>query len=42
LVIAVTAVKENEYGLEDPCLGFETCLQEVGVFRDVRERRMVL
>ena len=31
---------ENEYGLEDPCLGSETCLQEVSVVWDARERRM--
>ena len=40
MVIAVTVVMEDEYGLEDPCLGSETCLQEVSVVRDARERRM--
>ena len=40
LVTAVTAVTEDEYGLEDPCLGSETFLQEVSVVRDARERRM--
>ncbi len=40
LVISVTAVTDDEYGLEDPCVGSETCFQEVGVVRDARERRM--
>jgi hypothetical protein len=40
-VIAVTMVMEDEYGLEDPCLGSETFLQQVSVVvRDARERRM--
>jgi hypothetical protein len=38
--ISVIAVTEDEYGLEEPCLGFETCLQQVSVVRDARERRM--
>jgi len=36
----VIAVMEDEYGLEDPCLGSETCLQRVSVVRDAPERRM--
>ena len=41
MVIAVTAVTDDEYGLEGPCLGSETFLREVSVVvRDARERRM--
>jgi hypothetical protein len=41
LVTAVTAVMEDEYGLEGPYLGSETFLQQVSVVvRDARERRM--
>ena len=40
LVTAVTAVMENEYGLEDPCLGSETFLQQVSVVGGARESRM--
>ena len=39
-MISVTAVMENEYGLEDPCLGSETCLRQVSVVRGARERKM--
>ncbi len=38
--ILVIAVTEDEYGLEDPCLGSETFLQQVSVVRDARESRM--
>ena len=40
MVTAVTAVMEDEYGLEGPYLGSEACLQQVSVVRDARERRM--
>ena len=39
-MISVTAVMEDEYGLEDPCLGSETFVQQVSVVRGARERRM--
>ena len=37
LVVAVTAVTEDEYGLEAPCLGPEICLHRVSSFRNYRE-----
>ena len=40
LVIAVTAVTDDEYRLEDPCPGSEPCLQQVSVVRGAQERRM--
>ncbi len=37
MVVAVTAVTEDEYRLEAPCLGSETCLHRVSSFRRVLE-----